>query len=301
VSEHRPDPDALLARVQAEQARGRRGKLKVFLGAAAGVGKTYAMLETARGRGATGLDVVVGYVEPHGRPETEALLEGLERLPPRVVEYRGTVLREFDLDAALARRPALILVDELAHTNAPGARHERRWQDVMELRDAGIDVYTTVNIQHLESLNDVVARITGITVRETVPDSVLESADEVELIDLPPDELIQRLREGKVYVPPQADRAVQKFFRKGNPDRRHRHGPRVGVVPVRPALDPRDGVSPRGRARGDPARARPLDPGLRAECRRVRFLFRPAVFLLRGGRYRVSRDLRSDARDRPGH
>jgi len=216
MREQRPDPDELLARVREEQSRDRRGKLKVFLGASAGVGKTYAMLETARARRATGLDVVVGYVEPHGRPETEALLEGLEQVPPRHVEYHGARLREFDLDAALARRPALILVDELAHTNAPGARHAKRWQDVTELLDAGIDVYTTVNIQHLESLNDIVARITGVVVRETVPDSVLEAAEELELVDLPPEDLLQRLREGKVYIAEQAERAIRKFFRKGN-------------------------------------------------------------------------------------
>ena len=171
MSEGRPDPDQLLERVRADEARQVRGKLKIFLGAAAGVGKTYAMLEAARARRAAGVDVVVGYVEPHGRAETEALLEGLEQLPSASLEYRGASLHEFDLDAALARRPRLILVDELAHTNAPGSRHAKRWQDVVELLDAGIDVYTTVNVQHLESLNDVVARITGVTVRETVPDS----------------------------------------------------------------------------------------------------------------------------------
>ncbi len=216
TTEHRPDPDELLARVKEEETRRTRGKLKVFFGAAAGVGKTYAMLEEARARRAAGVDVVVGYVEPHGRPETEALLVGIEQIPPRIVDYRGTRLREFDLDAALARRPTLILVDELAHTNAPGFRHPKRWQDVLELLAAGIGVYTTVNVQHLESLNDVVAKITGVQVRETVPDSVLEEADEVELIDLPPDDLIQRLKEGKVYVPDQAEHAVRKFFRKGN-------------------------------------------------------------------------------------
>src|SRR5438132_9806472 len=163
------------------------------------------MLQAAREARADGVDVVVGYVETHGRAETEALLEGLEVLPARVVGYRGATLREFDLDGALARRPTLILVDELAHTNAPGSRHAKRWQDVAELLDAGIEVYTTVNVQHLESLNDVVAQITGVTVRETVPDALLEQADEVELIDLPPDDLLQRLREGKVYVPPQAE------------------------------------------------------------------------------------------------
>jgi len=216
VTDERPDPEALLARVKEEEARARRGKLKVFFGAAAGVGKTYAMLEAAREQHDDGVDVVVGYVELHGRAETEALLEKLELLPRRNVEYRGTTLPEFDLDAALARRPTLILVDELAHTNAPGCRHAKRWQDVVELLEAGIDVYTTVNVQHVESLNDVVAKITGVVMRETVPDSVFERADEVELIDLPPDDLLQRFREGKVYVPGQAQEAVANFFRKGN-------------------------------------------------------------------------------------
>jgi two-component system sensor histidine kinase KdpD len=212
----RPDPDALLARVQEEHAGEHRGKLKVFFGAAAGVGKTYAMLEAARAQHAAGVDVVIGWVETHGRAETEALLPGLERLPPRAVEYRSTVLREFDLDAALARHPTLILVDELAHTNAPGSRHAKRWQDVTELLAAGIDVYTTLNVQHLESLNDVVARVTEVPTRETVPDSILEEAAEVELVDLPPDDLIRRLKDGKVYFPEQAGEAVRRFFRKGN-------------------------------------------------------------------------------------
>jgi len=216
VSIDRPDPEALLARVKEEEARRRRGKLKVFFGAAAGVGKTYAMLEAAREQRADGVDVLIGYVETHGRAETEALLEGLEILPRRSVEYRGTTLPEFDLDGALSRRPSLILVDELAHTNAPGSRHAKRWQDVLELLDAGIDVSTTVNVQHVESLNDVVAKITGVVVRETVPDSVLEQADEVELIDLPPDDLLERFKDGKVYVPDQAQEAVRNFFRKGN-------------------------------------------------------------------------------------
>jgi len=216
MAEHRPDPEALLARVKEEEARARRGKLKVFFGAAAGVGKTYAMLEAAREQREDGVDVVVGYVELHGRAETEALLAGLEVLPRRAVDYRGATLQELDLDAALARRPALILVDELAHTNAPGSRHAKRWQDVLELLDAGIDVYTTVNVQHVESLNDVVAKITGVVMRETVPDSVFEQADEVELIDLPPDDLLQRFREGKVYVPGQVQEAIHNFFRKGN-------------------------------------------------------------------------------------
>jgi two-component system sensor histidine kinase KdpD len=216
MENRRPDPDELLARVQQQEARSRRGRLKIFFGAAAGVGKTYAMLETAKARQAEGVDVVVGYVEPHNRPETEALMAGLDVIPPRLVEYRGTTLREFDLDAALARMPTLILVDELAHTNAPGSRHAKRWQDVEELLDAGISVYTTVNVQHLESLNDVVAQITGTIVRETIPDTLLEEADEVEMVDVSPDELLIRLREGKVYLPQQAENAIQNFFRKGN-------------------------------------------------------------------------------------
>ncbi len=215
-NEHRPDPDALLARVKEEEARQTRGKLKVFLGAAAGVGKTYAMLEAAHARRTEGMDVVIGWVDTHGRAETEALLKGFDILPRRPIEYRGTILTEFDLDAALARHPTLILVDELAHTNAPGSRHTKRWQDVQELLDAGINVYTTLNIQHLESLNDMVAKITGVRVHETIPDSVLEQADEVELVDLPPEELLQRLKEGKVYVPQQAQEAIRNFFRKGN-------------------------------------------------------------------------------------
>ncbi len=215
-NEHRPDPDALLARVKEEEARQTRGKLKVFLGAAAGVGKTYAMLEAAHARRAEGMDVVLGWVDTHGRAETEALLKGLEILARRPIEYHGAVLTEFDLDVALARHPTLILVDELAHTNAPGSRHAKRWQDVQELLDAGIHVYTTLNVQHLESLNDVVAQITTVRVRETIPDSVLEQADEVELVDLPPEELLQRLKEGKVYVPEQAQEAIRNFFRKGN-------------------------------------------------------------------------------------
>src|SRR5499426_252759 len=216
MNDQRPDPDALLTRVQEEEAQQTRGKLKIFFGATAGVGKTYAMLEAAQERRAEGIDVVAGWVDTHGRAETAALLEGLDVLPRRPVEYRGTTLNELDLDAALARHPALILVDELAHTNAPGTRHAKRWQDVEELLAAGIHVYTTLNVQHVESLNDVVAQITGVTVRETVPDSILERADELELIDLPPDDLLQRLQEGKVYVPEQARQALEHFFRKGN-------------------------------------------------------------------------------------
>ena len=212
----RPDPDALLRRVERDEQAGRRGRLKVFFGAAPGVGKTYAMLEAARVARAGGTDVVIGWLETHGRAETEALAAGLERLAPRAAEQRGVRLREFDLDAALARRPALLLLDELAHTNAPGARHPKRWQDAVELVDAGIDVWTTLNVQHLESVNDLVQRITGVQVRETVPDHLLDEADAVEFVDLPPEELLRRLAEGKVYVPDQAARAVRSFFRKGN-------------------------------------------------------------------------------------
>jgi two-component system sensor histidine kinase KdpD len=216
TEERRPDPDLLLRQVQEAEERKRQGKLKIFFGAAPGVGKTYAMLAAARQKNTEGSDIVVGLVETHGRRETEALLEGLEIMPRRNIEYRGTILKEFDLDAALERKPGIILVDELAHTNAPGSRHNKRWQDVFELLNAGINVYTTLNVQHIESLNDVVAQITGVTVHETLPDSVLERADEMELIDLPPDELLQRLNEGKVYVPDLAARARTNFFRKGN-------------------------------------------------------------------------------------
>lgn len=212
----RPNPDELLVLAQSEEQRQQRGKLKIFLGYAAGVGKTFAMLEAARQRQNQGLDVVVGFVETHGRKETEALLENLEVLPRRQSNYRGVSLTEMDLDALLHRRPRLALVDELAHTNIPESRHIKRFQDVEELLSAGIDVYTTVNIQHLESLNDVVRQITGVTVRETIPDRLMDEADEIEVIDLPTDELIGRLREGKVYVPDQASQAIEKFFRKGN-------------------------------------------------------------------------------------
>jgi len=216
MNNERPDPDQLLARVERDQARARRGRLKIFFGAAAGVGKTFAMLLAARERRAENLDVVVGVVETHGRKETKALLEGLEVLPLRKIEYKGTVLQEFDLDAALKRRPAIILVDELAHSNAPGSRHPKRWQDIHELLDAGIDVYSALNVQHLESLNDDIGQISGIRVWETVPDTFFEDADEVELVDLPPDELLLRLKEGKVYLPQQAQEAIHHFFRKGN-------------------------------------------------------------------------------------
>ncbi|MGA8770938.1 MAG: two-component sensor histidine kinase, partial [Rhodomicrobium sp.] len=211
---HRPSPDALL-----DLARGKetgRGHLKIFLGAAPGVGKTYEMLTSARSRARAGTDVVAGIVETHGRAETEALLAGLEVVPRKHIDYKGRSLDEMDLDALLARRPQLALVDELAHTNAPGSRHPKRYLDVEELLAAGIDVYTTLNIQHVESLNDVVEQITGIRVRETAPDSILDRADDIEVIDLAPDELIQRLREGKVYVPQQAERALEHYFSPGN-------------------------------------------------------------------------------------
>jgi len=216
MKDARPDPDALLALATAEEELERRGRLKVFFGAVAGVGKTYAMLESARELQRRGIDVVIGWVETHRRKETEALLEGLEILPPREIEHRGIRLKEFDLDGALARRPAVILVDEWAHTNAPGSRHAKRWQDIEELLTAGIEVHTAMNVQHLESLNDLVGKITGVVVRETVPDSAFDRADQVELVDLPAEELIKRLEEGKVYVPEQATQAVEKFFRPGN-------------------------------------------------------------------------------------
>jgi len=212
----RPDPEVLLARVREEERQAGRGRLKIFFGASPGVGKTYAMLEEARAKRRDGVDVVVGVVETHGRAETAALVEGLELLPRRPVEYRGVTLTEFDLDAALLRRPGIILVDELAHTNAPGSRHARRFQDVEELLAAGITVYTTLNVQHLESLNDVVAQITGVSVRETVPDSIFDRADELEIADLTAEDLLERLKDGKVYVPEQAARAIDQFFRKGN-------------------------------------------------------------------------------------
>ena len=220
MNEVRPDPDQLLAHVQAEEARASRGRLRIFFGACAGVGKTYAMLEAAHNVRDAGTDVVVGYVEPHGRVETERLLEGLPRLEAVAVRYRGIVRREFDLDAALARRPQIVLVDELAHSNLvggdPAPRHPKRWQDVEELLDAGINVWTTVNIQHLESLNDLVAQVTGVRQRETLPDRLFDEADEIELIDLPPDDLLARLRAGKVYIADEAATAVERFFRIPN-------------------------------------------------------------------------------------
>src|SRR6476619_4744211 len=212
--ERRPSPEALLEAARREDRRG--GKLRIFVGAAPGVGKTYEMLQQARARKQDGYDVVIGIVETHGRRETEALLEGCEIVPRRRVEYKGQWLEEMDLDAILDRRPQIVLVDELAHTNASGSRHPKRYLDVEEILGRGIDVYTTVNIQHIESLNDVVAQITHVRVRETVPDAVFDRADAVELVDLTPDDLIQRLKEGKVYVPKQAERALQHFFSPAN-------------------------------------------------------------------------------------
>jgi two-component system sensor histidine kinase KdpD len=216
----RGDPDQLLADVQRQEARARRGRLRIFFGASAGVGKTYSMLEAARAAFAGGADIVVGYVEPHGRAETERLLDGLPQLPFLQVHYRGIVRREFDLDAALKRAPAIVLVDELAHSNLtegePLPRHAKRWQDVEELLDAGITVWTTLNVQHLESLNDVVAGITGVRQQETLPDRIFDEADEVEIIDLPPDDLLERLKAGKVYAAAQVSKATEGFFRKPN-------------------------------------------------------------------------------------
>ena len=216
----RPTPEQMLARAKTEgelqPSDRKRGRLKVYFGYAAGVGKTFAMLQNAQREKAAGVDVVVGYVELHGRSETEALLEGLEQIPSLKIPYRGTTLREFDLDAALARKPELILIDELAHSNAPSQRHVRRWQDIEELLDAGIDVHTTCNVQHVESLNDVIAQISGVVVRETVPDEVFNRADELALIDISTEDLLERLQEGKVYIPEQAARALHSFFRREN-------------------------------------------------------------------------------------
>jgi two-component system sensor histidine kinase KdpD len=216
MADVRPNPDALLAQVQADHDQSQRGALKIYFGYAAGVGKTYAMLEHARRAKAAGRDVVLGYVEPHARPETQALTSGFEALPTRSIDYRGVVLREFDVDAAIARHPDLLLVDELAHTNAEGSRHAKRWQDVEELLEAGINVWTTLNVQHIETLNDVISQITSIAVRETIPDRVFDAADELELVDITPEELLTRLEAGKIYIPDQARRALQSFFQKAN-------------------------------------------------------------------------------------
>ena len=216
MTDSRPDPDRLLAKIKDEEIQARRGKLKLFFGASAGVGKTFAMLSAARIQQQQGIDVIIGVIETHGRAETEALVAGLPRLELKEIRYRDRVLREFDLDGTLERKPQLVLVDELAHSNVPGSRHAKRWQDVEELLDAGIDVWSAMNVQHLESLNDIVTGITGIRVWETVPDRVFDETDEVVIVDLPPDDLLLRLKEGKVYLPQQAERAVRNFFRKGN-------------------------------------------------------------------------------------
>lgn len=217
TDENRPDPDALLNSVKEEEKKAKRGKLKIFFGSCAGVGKTYAMLSAAREKLAEGVDVVIGIVETHKRPETEKLLEGIPSLPPLKINYRNVVLSELNLDAALERKPQILLVDELAHTNAPSMRHPKRWNDVVELLDAGIDVYTTLNVQHIESLADLVAGSTGIWVKETVPDSIFDSADDIVLVDIDVDDLLERLAEGKVYVAPGVKaRATENFFRRSN-------------------------------------------------------------------------------------
>ncbi|MDP4205817.1 MAG: DUF4118 domain-containing protein [Bacteroidota bacterium] len=214
--EKRPNPDELLASLKNEEEKSKRGKLKIFFGMCAGVGKTYSMLQTARIDKTKGIDVVIGYVETHKRPETNALLEGLDIIQRKEIEYKGTVLNEMDLDAIINRHPQIVLVDELAHTNVPGSRHLKRFQDVQEILDNGIDVYTTVNVQHLESRADTVSQITGVIIRETLPDEVFETSDEVELVDITPEELLERLSEGKVYAPDRSREAIKNFFRKGN-------------------------------------------------------------------------------------
>src|SRR5499433_3998957 len=212
----RPDPDALLAQLKRDEAKSTRGKLKIFFGMSPGVGKTYAMLQAARQKQAEGCEVVVGIVETHERKETEALLEGMPIMERLQVDYRGTKLTEMDLEAILTWHPGLAVVDELAHTNAPGSRHPKRYQDVLELLDAGIDVYTTLNVQHVASRSDTVRQITEITVHETVPDSVLDLADEIILVDLTPEQLRTRLAEGKVYLGDRADWAAKNFFKESN-------------------------------------------------------------------------------------
>lgn len=214
--DRRPDPDALLERLKREERDATRGRLRLYLGAAPGVGKTYAMLNEGQRRKKRGTDVVVGYVEHYSRPLTMEALEPLEVVPRMQIDYHGVVLEEMDTSAVIARHPQVALVDELAHTNAPGSRHEKRWQDIEEIRDAGITVISTLNIQHLESLNDVVAGITGVHVRETVPDHVVDEADEVEVVDISPEALQARMRHGNIYPPQQAQQALEGFFRKGN-------------------------------------------------------------------------------------
>ena len=216
ISDNRPDPDELLASLKLEEERSKRGKLKIFFGMCAGVGKTYTMLQTALAEKSKGFDVIIGYIETHNRKETADLAEGFELIPRKSYQYKSTAVYEMDLDAIIARKPQIVLVDELAHTNAPGSRHTKRFQDVLEILDNGINVYTTVNVQHLESRSDTVAQITGIIIRETLPDEIFENADEIEIIDLTPDELLQRLSDGKVYTPERSKEAIESFFRKGN-------------------------------------------------------------------------------------
>ncbi len=216
IDDSRPDPDELLAALKLAEEKSKRGKLKIFFGMCAGVGKTYTMLQTAQAEKSKGCDIVIGYVETHNRKETAALAEGFELIPRKTYQYKSTTVYEMDLDAIIARKPQLVLVDELAHTNAPGSRHTKRFQDVQEILDNGINVYTTVNVQHLESRSDTVSQITGVIVRETLPDEIFENADEIEVIDLTPDELLQRLAEGKVYAPERSKEAIESFFRKGN-------------------------------------------------------------------------------------
>lgn len=212
----RPNPDVLLNKIEQEEIKDKKGQLTIFFGSCAGVGKTYAMLNAAKAEKDNGIDVIIGIIETHGRKDTQALVEGLEVLPPLFVKYKGSLLKAFDLDEALKRHPGLILIDELAHTNEPNSRHKKRWQDIEELIAAGINVFTTLNVQHLETLNDVIGEITGIRVWETIPDRIFDEAHEIRLVDLPPDELLERLEDGKVYLPEQAKHAAQNFFRKGN-------------------------------------------------------------------------------------
>jgi len=214
--EIRPDPDSILASIKNEEAKSIQGKLKIFLGMSAGVGKTYTMLEVAHEAKKEGKDIIIGYVETHNRQETEKLTKGLELIPRKSIEYKGISVEEMDIDSVLQRKPAIVLVDELAHTNAPGSRHIKRYQDVIELLENGINVFTTLNVQHIESRTDIVAEITGIKIHETVPDSVVDLADDIEIIDLPPEDLLKRLAEGKVYIPEKAKQASENFFRIGN-------------------------------------------------------------------------------------
>ena len=216
ITDERPNPDEILISLINDEEKSKRGKLKIFFGMCAGVGKTYSMLRIALADKAKGIDVIIGNVETHGRKETLALAEGLEVIPGKEILYKGTVLREMDLDEVLKRKPQIVLVDELAHTNTPGSRHTKRYQDIQEILDNGISVYTTVNVQHLESRTDTVSQITGITIRETLPDEIFESADEVELVDITPDELLERFTDGKIYTPERSQEAIRNFFRKGN-------------------------------------------------------------------------------------